>query len=107
VDSYFHRYIPNPALREDPDAVPRLSIHARTLQKAAQLLGGDRALARYLKVPMPDLFVWMRPGAMSPPENVFLKAVDLVMNDLNDRDAERAQKVRVAAIHSDWSEEKS
>src|SRR4051812_33585292 len=107
VDSYFHRYIPNPALREDPDAVPRLSIHARTLQKAAQLLGGDRALARYLKVPMPDLFVWMRPGAMSPPENVFLKAVDLVMNDLNDRDAERAQKVRVAAIHSDWSEDKS
>ncbi|MFL6573010.1 MAG: hypothetical protein ACJ8G4_14735 [Burkholderiales bacterium] len=56
---------------------------------------------------MPDLFVWMRPGAISPPENVFLKAVDLVMNDLSDRDAERAQKVRVAAIHMDWSEEKS
>lgn len=87
--------------------MPRLSIHARTLQKAAQLLGGDRALARYLKVPMPDLFVWMSAGAISPPENVFLKAVDLVMNDLSDRDAERAQKVRVAAIHSDWSGDKS
>jgi len=56
---------------------------------------------------MPDLFVWMRPGAIPPPENVFLKAVDLVMNDLNDGDAERAQKIRVAAIHSDWSDEKS
>lgn len=56
---------------------------------------------------MPDLFAWMRPGAIPPPENVFLKAVDLVMNDLNDLDAERAQKVRVAAIHSDWSEDKS
>jgi hypothetical protein len=38
---------------------------------------------------------------------VFLKAVDLVMNDLTDRDAARGQKIRVAAIHSDWSEDKS
>lgn len=107
MNSYFHGYIPTPALPEDSDAVPRLSIHARTLQKAAEIVGGQRALARYLKVPMPDLFAWMRPGSVSPPENVFLRAVDLVMNDLDDHDAERAQKVRVAAIHSDWTEDRS
>jgi hypothetical protein len=56
---------------------------------------------------MPDLFVWMHPGAISPPENVFLTAVYLLMNDLNDDDAARAQKVRVAAIHCDWTEDKS
>lgn len=107
MHSYFHKYIPKPAFHNERESVPSLSIQARTLQKAAQLLGGERALARYLKVPMPDLFAWMRAGTMSPPESVFLKAVDLVMNDLNDRDAARAQKIRVAAIHSDWSEDKS
>jgi len=54
---------------------------------------------------MPDLFVWMRPGALPPPEAVFLKAVDLVLNDLNDHDAERAQRVRVAAFHRNWTQD--
>ena len=81
----------------------RSSIYARTLEKAAELLGSERALARYLRVPMPDLFAWMRPGGVPPPQATFLKAVDLVLNDLNDHDAERAQKLRVAAIHQDWT----
>ena len=89
---------------EDGKAMAKPSVYARTLQKAAELLGGERALARYLKVPMPDLFVWMRPGAIPPPEIVFLKAVDLVLNDLNDHDAERAQKLRVAAFHQNWTQ---
>jgi hypothetical protein len=83
----------------------RRNVYVRTLQKAAELLGGERALARYLRVPMPDLFVWMRPGALPPPEAVFLKAVDLVLNDLNDHDAERAQRVRVAAFHRNWTQD--
>jgi hypothetical protein len=78
------------------------TIYNRTLQKAAEILGSERALARYLRVPLPDLFVWMRPGAVSPPAAVFLKAVDVVLNDYEAADESRAQKVRVAALHNDW-----
>ena len=78
------------------------SIYARTLQKAAEILGSERALARYLRVSMPDLFVWMRPGAEPPPVAVFLKAVDLILNDFGDEDAARAQKLRIAAFHENW-----
>ena len=81
------------------------SVYAQTLQKAAQLLGSERALARYLEVGMPDLFAWMRPGATPPPHQVFLKAVDLVMDDLNDQDPRRAQKLRLAVAHRNWTEE--
>jgi hypothetical protein len=74
------------------------------LQKAAERLGGERALARYLKVSMPDIFAWMRPGSVPPPQGVFLRAVDIVLDDLETLEQERAQKVRVAAIHQTWSE---
>jgi hypothetical protein len=77
------------------------TIYKRTLRKAADLVGGERALARYLKVPPPDVYAWMRPGAEPPPVGVFLKAVDLVLEDLDLPDAVRAQKVRLAAIHED------
>ena len=81
--------------------MPLPSIYNRPLQKAADHVGGQRALARYLKVPLADLYAWMRPGAEPPPSAVFLKAVDLVLNDLTLVDAQRAQKVRVAVIHED------
>lgn len=77
------------------------SVHNRILSKAAELVGGERALARYLKVPLPELYAWMRPGAAPPPTAVFLKSVDLVLNDLALPDQQRAQKVRVAAIQED------
>jgi hypothetical protein len=85
------------------DGVLKPSIYVRTLQAAAELLGSDRALARYLQVAMPDLFAWMHPGAEPPPLGVFLKAVDVVMSEFDERDAERAQRLRVAAHHNDWS----
>ena len=69
----------------------RTTIYARTLQ-----------LARYLSVPMPDLFAWMRPGAVPPPTKIFLKAVDLVLNDCDEADESRAQRIRVAAHHNHW-----
>jgi hypothetical protein len=81
--------------------LPKLSVYNRTLRKAAEHLGGERGLARYLKVPIADLYAWMRPGAEPPPMAVFLRAVDLVLNDLDLPDAARAQKLRVAAIHQD------
>jgi hypothetical protein len=80
------------------------SVYARTLQAAADILGSQRALARYLGIPMPDLYAWMRPGALPPPSAVFLKAVDLVLNDLADNDAARAQRLRIVAHHKKWSE---
>jgi len=86
---------------QDPVAVPKHSIYNRTLRKAAEPVGGERALARYLGVPLADLYAWMQPGAQPPPITVFLKAVDLVLNDLDLPDEERAQKVRVAVIHED------
>jgi hypothetical protein len=66
------------------------------------MLGSERALARYLRVPMPDLFAWMRPGAEPPPMQIFLKAVDLLLDDYGDEDAARAQRLRIAAFHQDW-----
>jgi hypothetical protein len=86
--------------------MPKLSVQARTLQRAAELVGGERALARYLHVPLPDLYAWMRPGAESPPNQVFLRAVDLVLDDFGDDDMARAQKLRVAAIHNKWRNER-
>jgi hypothetical protein len=100
VSSYLLDYTPPPT-GDDADAVPKPSIHNRTLQKAAELIGGQRALARYLKVPLADLYAWMRPGAEPPPMGVFLKAVDLALNDLDLPDELRAQRVRVAIIHED------
>ena len=77
------------------------SVYDRILHKAAAIVGGERALARYLKVPQEELYAWMRPGAAPPPAAVFLKAVDVVLNDLDLPDQQRAQSVRIAVIHED------
>jgi len=77
------------------------SVYDRILHKAAAIVGGERALARYLKVPQEELYAWMRPGASPPPTAVFLKAVDVVLNDLDLPDQQRAQSVRIAVIHED------
>jgi len=77
------------------------SVHNRILHKAADIVGGERALARYLKVPPEELYVWMRPGAAPPPAAVFLRAVDVVFNDLDVHEQQRAQSVRVAVMHED------
>jgi hypothetical protein len=81
--------------------VTKPTVYNRILHKAAELVGGQRALARYLKVPLPEVYTWIRPGTEPPPVGVFLKAVDLVLNDLEMPEEERAQKLRVAAIHED------
>ena len=55
-------------------------VYFRTLQKAADLLGGRKKLARHLRVPMDVLEDWMS-GKQVPPIGVFLKAVDLVLEE--------------------------
>jgi len=77
------------------------SVYDRILHKAADIVGGERALARYLKVPQAEVYAWMRPGAAPPPTGVFLNAIDLVLNDLDMPNEQRAQSVRVSVIHED------
>jgi hypothetical protein len=50
----------------------------RVLQRAVELMGSERAVARHLRVPMPDLFAWLK-GADRPPRALFLEAVDLLI----------------------------
>ena len=60
-------------------AVPT-SIHSRTLQKAAELLGGRARLCRHLQVPASALDEWIE-GRSVPPQMIFLRAVDVILNE--------------------------
>jgi hypothetical protein len=53
------------------------AVHVRTLQRAAQVAGGEEMLASYLGVRPSRLRLWLQ-GHVSPPMDVFLRAVDLV-----------------------------
>jgi hypothetical protein len=53
-------------------------VHVRTLMRAAQIVGGAEALAHRLRVTPSHLALWMS-GAEPCPPNVFLHAVDLVL----------------------------
>ncbi len=54
------------------------SVYARTLQKAAELIGSRQNLARHLRVPLAELEKWIA-GIAAPPAGTFLMAVDLVI----------------------------
>jgi len=56
------------------------SVYSRTLQKAVELLGGRAKLCRYLRVPASDLDQWIS-DTKTPPLGVFLRAVDLVIEE--------------------------
>lgn len=56
------------------------SVYARTLQKAAQLIGSRQKLARHLRVPLAELEKWLA-GTAQPPTGTFLRAVDLVIEE--------------------------
>ena len=62
------------------DARVASSVYSRTLQKAADLAGGRARLARALRVPARDIDRWIADEA-KPPLNVFLRAVDLVIDE--------------------------
>ena len=53
------------------------NVHAVTLRRAAEILGGEAALASTLGVSAKDLAGWLR-GTSTPPTKVFLQAVDIV-----------------------------
>ena len=55
-------------------------VYIRTLQKAADLVGGRKKLARHLHVPIGELEKWLA-GDDVPPIGVFLKVVDVVLDE--------------------------
>ena len=55
-------------------------VMSRTLQKAAELVGGHKKLARRLRVPQGELQKWMA-GVGKPPMPTFLRAVDIVLEE--------------------------
>jgi len=61
----------------------RRALHTRTLVKAADVVGGSEALRRRLNVSALVLGLWMS-GVQPPPTDVFLKAVDIVEEDVAD-----------------------
>ena len=56
------------------------SVYSRTLQKAAETAGGPKRLARVLRVPLAELEKWIA-DKDQPPMAIFLKAVDLVLDE--------------------------
>lgn len=58
---------------------PRGSLGANVLRRASTILGGTPALRKYLKVSALSLSVWMT-GAEPAPTDVFLKAVDVIVD---------------------------
>jgi hypothetical protein len=57
------------------------SVQIRALQKAAELAGGRRALAGRLGVKAADLEKWLG-GKAELPREVFLRAVELIIDEL-------------------------
>jgi hypothetical protein len=56
------------------------SVYSRTLSKAAELIGGPAKLCRHLRVPADELQKWLEDRA-APPIGVFLRAVDLILEE--------------------------
>lgn len=53
-------------------------IYRRALERGAELLGGEEALARYLRVSPTAVRAWLS-GAAPCPGDVFLRVVDLLL----------------------------
>lgn len=61
-----------------PLAKSSVTVYARTLHRACEVLGGLDALSRHLGVPAQTLARWIG-GVEQPPLDVFLAAVDVVL----------------------------
>ena len=59
-------------------------VRTRTLRRAAEILGGRAELRKYLNVSAICLAAWMT-GLDTAPTDVFLKAVDIVMENAADK----------------------
>lgn len=61
------------------------SIATRTVQQAASLVGGPRKLRGLLGVRAHALMSWLS-GAAEPPRDVLLRALDLILDDLDEQE---------------------
>jgi hypothetical protein len=61
-----------------PLSKSRVTVYARTLHRACELLGGLDALSRHLGVPAATIARWIG-GVEEPPVEAFLAAVDIVL----------------------------
>ena len=66
-------------------------VYVRTLERAAQIEGGEEALALRLKVTPSHLALWIQ-GIERPPVEVFLLAVDLVSDQQFERPEAKAAR---------------
>lgn len=57
-----------------------VTVYSRALRKAAEMAGGREELARTLQVPLADVETWIL-GEKKPPREVFLRVVDLLIED--------------------------
>jgi hypothetical protein len=67
------------------------SVKAKTLQMAAKKLGGPRKLRDYLRAPSATVVSWLA-GVEEPPTAVFLRALELILDDLDRRTNQAAKK---------------
>jgi hypothetical protein len=56
------------------------SVYARAVRRAAELAGGRAKLARLLQVPESEIESWLA-GARKPSRELFLRVVDIVIDD--------------------------
>lgn len=56
------------------------SVYSRALQRAAELLGGRDTLAKLLQIPAAEIDKWIADQG-KPPREVFLRIVDLILDE--------------------------
>ena len=61
-------------------------VSSRTLKAAADLVGGRRKLRDLLGASSADVAAWIS-GVAEPPDEIFLRAVELILERLDARDA--------------------
>ena len=73
--------MPHPVIQAvdcPPLSKTRVTVYARTLHRACEVVGGLEPLSRHLHVPGPTLARWIG-GLEQPPLDKFLEAVDIVL----------------------------
>ena len=66
--------------RNHRKSIVATSVYSRSLQKAAELIGGRARLCRHLHVPAAELQKWIEDKAV-PPMGVFLRVVDYIIDE--------------------------
>jgi hypothetical protein len=76
------------------------SVKTRALQIAARRLGGPRKLRDYLRTPTADVVAWLS-GIQEPPTPIFLRAMELILDDLDRRAYQLRKNASSDPMHPD------